>query len=93
MSSLRLALAPRQNAVRYAVLSGRVPLRDLGRDNAELAAALQPVDLSGVIAPGEPVGFDLPGEVAPGSVVVLAYEVSSEGSNAVVTNYVQTVVQ
>lgn len=77
--------------VRYAILSSPETLEGLGFGNAELAAALHPIDGTFVLAGGESTTIDIPGSVAPGSAVVLVYEVTGEGSGAVVTNYVQTV--
>lgn len=77
--------------IRYAILSSPETLPGLGVGNQALAAALHPIDGTFVLAGGESTTIEIPGDVAPGSAVVLVYEVSGEGSAAVVTNFVQTV--
>lgn len=75
--------------LRFAVLSNRLELEQLGRDNAELLAALQPLSGDVELAPGEALELPIPAATPAGSSLVIVYSVGGEGSGALLTNYVQ----
>lgn len=75
--------------IRFAVSPNRWELEQLGRDNAELAAALQPLSGDVQLAPGASLDLPIPAAVPAGSSLVIVYTVGGEGSAALATNYVQ----